>query len=153
MTKRYRVTLEAEERDHLRQVLSKGKADVRRLKHAQILLAADEAGGGPAPSDDRIAQTLDVGRATVERIRQRFVEEGLELSLSPYRTPNRIYRTKLDGQQEAYLIAMACSTPPEGRSRWTLSLLADQMVELKYVDSVSRETVRQTLKKMNSSRI
>jgi transposase len=153
MTKRYRVTLEAEERDHLRQLLSRGKADVRRLKHAQILLAADESDAGPALSDDQISRTVDIARATVERIRQRFVEEGLELSLSPYRTPNRIYRTKLDGRQEAHLIAMACSTPPEGRSRWTLSLLADQMVELKYVDSVSRETVRQTLKKMNSSRI
>jgi transposase len=152
MTKRYRVTLEAEERDHLRQLLSKGKADVRRLKHAQILLAADESDAGPALSDDQISRTVDVARATVERIRQRFVEEGLELSLSPYRTPNRIYRTKLDGRQEAHLIAMACSTPPEGRSRWTLSLLADQMVELKYIDSLSRETVRQTLKKMNSSR-
>lgn len=152
MTKRYRVTLEAEERDHLRQLLSKGKADVRRLKHAQILLAADESEAGPALPDEQISRTVDVARATVERIRQRFVEEGLELSLSPYRTPNRIYRTKLDGRQEAYLIAMACSTPPEGRSRWTLSLLADQMVELKHVDSVSRETVRQTLKKMNSSR-
>jgi transposase len=152
MTKKYRVTLEAEERDHLRQLLSKGKADVRRLKHAQILLAADESDAGPALPDDQISRTVDVARATVERIRQRFVEEGLELSLSPYRTPNRIYRTKLDGRQEAHLIAMACSTPPEGRSRWTLSLLADRMVELKYVDSVSRETVRQTLKKMNSSR-
>jgi transposase len=152
MTKRYRVTLEAEERDRLRQLLSRGKADVRRLKHAQILLAADESDAGPALSDDQISRTVDIARATVERIRQRFVEEGLELSLSPYRTPNRIYRTKLDGRQEAHLIAMACSTPPEGRSRWTLSLLADQMVELKYVDSVSRETVRQTLKKMNSSR-
>jgi transposase len=152
MTKRYRVTLEAEERDHLRQLLSKGKADVRRLKHAQILLAADESDAGPALSDNQISRTVDVARATVERIRQRFVEEGLELSLSPYRTPNRIYRTKLDGRQEAHLIAMACSTPPEGRSRWTLSLLADQMVELKYIDSLSRETVRQTLKKMNSSR-
>ena len=152
MTKRYRVTLEAEERDRLRQLLSRGKADVRRLKHAQILLAADESDAGPALSDDQISRTVDIARATVERIRQRFVEEGLELSLSPYRTPNRIYRTKLDGRQEAHLIAMACSTPPEGRSRWTLSLLADQMVELKHVDSVSRETVRQTLKKMNSSR-
>ena len=153
MTKKYRVTLEAEERDQLRQLLSKGKADVRRLKHAQILLAADESDGAPALADDLIASTVDVARATVERIRQRFVEEGLELSLSPYRTPNRIYRTKLDGRQEAHLIAMACSTPPQGRSRWTLSLLADQMVELKHVDSLSRETVRQTLKKMNSSHI
>jgi transposase len=153
MTKKYRVTLEAEEREHLRQLLSKGKADVRRLKHAQILLAADESEEGPGQSDEQIAQSLPVGTATVERVRRRFVEEGLELSLSPYRTPRRIYKTKLDGRQEAHLIAMACSAPPRGRCRWTLSLLADQMVELKQVDSISRETVRQMLKKMNSSRI
>jgi transposase len=153
MTKKYRVTLEAEERDHLRQLLAKGKADVRRLKHAQILLAADESDSGPALSDDQIACTVDVARATAERVRQRFVEEGLELSLSPYRGSGRIYKTKLDGRQEAHLIAIACSAPPEGRARWTLSLLADQMIELKHVASVSRETVRQTLKKMNLSRI
>jgi len=153
MTKKYRVTLEAEERDCLRQLLSRGKADVRRLKHAQILLAADESDEGSAQTDDQIAQTLDVGRATVERVRQRFVEEGLELSLSPYRTPRRIYKTKLDGEQEAHLIALACSMPPEGRSRWTLSLLADQMIALEHVDCLSRETVRQMLKKMSLSRI
>jgi transposase len=152
MTKRYRVTLEAEEREQLQQLLSKGKADVRRLKHAQVLLAADESPGRPAHKDERIATAVNVGRATVERVRRRFVEEGLELSLSPYRTPQRVYKTKLDGAQEAHLIAIACSHPPEGRSRWTLSLLADRMVELKHVDSVSRETVRQTLKKTSSSR-
>jgi transposase len=152
VTKRYRITLEAEERGQLEQLLSKGKADVRRLKHAQILLAADESPGRPAHKDEQIATAVNVGRATVERIRRRFVEEGLELALSPYRGPQRIYKTRLDGIQEAHLIAIACSAPPDGRSRWTLSLLADRMVELKYVDSVSRETVRQTLKKTSSSR-
>jgi transposase len=152
MPKRYRITLEAEERAQLEQLLSKGKADVRRLKHAQILLAADESPGGPSQKDEQIATAVNVGQATVERIRRRFVEEGLELALSPYRTPQRVYKTKLDGEQEAHLIAIACSAPPDGRSRWTLSLLADQMVELKHVDSVSRETVRQTLKKTSSSR-
>lgn len=152
MTKRYRITLTGEERQQLQQLLSKGKADVRRLKHAQILLAADESPGGPAQKDDQIATAVNVGRATVERVRRRFVEEGLELSLSPYRTPRRTYKTKFDGVQEAHLIAIACSHPPDGRSRWTLSLLADRMVELKHVDSVSRETVRQTLKKTSSNR-
>jgi transposase len=147
MTRKYRVTLEAEEREQLRQLLSKGKADVRRLKHAQILLAADELPGRPKQADDQIAQAVNAGRATVERVRRRFVEEGLELALSPYRGPKRVYQRKLDGEAEAHLIALACSTPPEGRGRWTLSLLADWMVELKYVDSVGRETVRQTLKK------
>lgn len=149
MTRKYRVTLEAEEREQLRQLLSKGKADVRRLKHAQILLAADELPGRPRQTDDQIAQAVNAGRATVERVRRRFVEEGLELALSPYRGPKRVYQRKLDGEAEAHLIALACSTPPEGRGRWTLSLLADWMVQLKYVDSVGRETVRQTLKKTN----
>jgi transposase len=152
MTKKYRVTLEGEEREQLRQLLAKGKADVRRLKHAQILLAADEAEGGRGRTDAEIAASVSAGTATVERVRRRFVEEGLELALSPYRAPRRQYRTKLDGQAEARLIAIACSGPPQGRSRWTLSMLADRMVELKHVGSVSRETVRQTLKKTNSSR-
>jgi len=152
MTKRYRVTLEAEEREALRGLLSKGKEDVRRLKHAQVLLAADESPGGPRRKDEAIAESVGVGRATVERVRRRFVEEGLELALSPYRTPRREYHTKLDGEQEARLIAVACSRPPEGRSRWTLALLADRIVELKVVDSVSRETVRKTLKKMSCGR-
>lgn len=147
MIKKYRVTLEVEEIEQLRQLLSKGKADVRRLKHAQILLAADESAGRETQTDQQIAQALHMGTATVERVRRRFVEEGLESALSPYRTGKRIYKTKLDGTQEAHLIAIACSSPPQGRSRWTLSLLADQMVQLKHVDSVSRETVRQTLKK------
>ena len=152
MTKRYRVALEPEEREALHTLLSKGKADVRRLKHAQVLLAADQSPGGPALKDEAIAKSVGVGRATVERVRRRFVEEGLELALSPYRTPRREYVTKLDGEQEARLIAVACSEPPRGRARWTLSLLADRMVELKVVDSVSRETVRRTLKKMSSGR-
>jgi transposase len=150
--KKYRITLEVEERKQLQEMLSKGKADVRRLKHAQILLAADELDGSPAQIDTAIAETLHVGTATVERVRRRFVEEGLEIALSPYKTPQRRYKTKLDGPQEARLIATACSQPPEGRARWTLRLLADKFVELKYVDSISHETVRQTLKKMNSSR-
>jgi transposase len=144
--------LDKPEREELHQLLAKGKADVRRLKHAQILLKADESEGGPAWSDERIAQAVGCGSATVERVRRRFVEEGLELALSPYRTPRREYRTKLDGEQEAKLIATACSAPPQGRARWTLRLLADKLVELKVVDSISHEAVRQALKKMNSSR-
>jgi len=149
MGKRYRVTLEAKERQELEQLLAKGKADVRRLKHAQILLKADESKYGPGWRDSRVAEAVGCGTATVERIRQRFVEEGLELALSPYRTPQREYRPKLDGEQEARLITLACSQPPEGRVRWTLRLLADAMVELEMVDSISHETVRQTLKKTN----
>jgi transposase len=152
MAKRYRVTLEVAEREALQALLARGKADVRRLKHAQILLKADEAEDRQAWTDARIAESVGCGEATVERVRRRFVEEGLELTLSPYRTPRREYRTKLDGEQEARLITLACSTPPEGRSRWTLRLLADVLVELEIVDCVSYETVRQTLKKTNSVR-
>ena len=152
MPKKYRVTLTAEEREELERVLSRGKADVRCLKHAQILLKADEAEGGPRWSDEHIAEAFDAGVATIERVRQRFVEEGLQAALRTYRTGTRIYERKLDGAQEAHLIALACSAPPEGRSRWTLRLLARRMVELAYVDTLSYETVRQTLKKMRSSR-
>ena len=114
MIKKYRVTLEEDEREQLRRLLSKGKADVRRLKHAQILLAADES-GGMTQADDQIAQTLGVGSATVERIRRRFVEEGLDSALSPYRVGRRIYKTRLDGRQEAHLIACLLYTSPSPR--------------------------------------
>lgn len=147
MGKRYRITLEAEERRSLEQLLAKGKADVRRLKHAQILLNSDEANGNRAWRVPRIAEAVGCGTATVERVRRRFVEDGLEMALSPYRSPRREYRPKLDGEQEARLITLACSAPPEGRARWTLRLLADAMVELELVESLSHETVRQTLKK------
>jgi hypothetical protein len=153
MNKKYRVTLTAEERAELERVLARGKADVRCLKHAQILLKADQAAGGPAWRDERIAEAFAVSLATVERVRQRFVEEGVPAALRSYRTGTRVYERKLDGAQEAHLIALACSAPPAGRARWTLRLLAQHMVDLAYVDTVSSETVRQTLKKTRSSRI
>ena len=153
MNKRYRVTLTAEEREELERVLARGKADVRCLKHAQILLKADQAEGGPAWSDERIAEAFAVAPTTIERLRRRFVEEGVQAALRPYRTGTRIYARKLDGAQEARLIALACAAPPAGRARWTLRLLAQHMVDLAYVDTVSYETVRQTLKKTRSSRI
>ena len=151
--KKYRVTLTAAERDELEQMLARGKADVRKLKHAQVLLKADQAEGGPAWPDERIVAALDVGIATVQRLRQRFVLEGLQAALRPYRVGQRLYQRKLDGEQEAKLIALACSTPPDERGRWTLRLLAGRMVELQHVDTLSHETVRQTLKKTRSSRI
>ena len=125
--KKYRVTLTAAERDELEQMLARGKADVRRLKHAQVLLKADQAEGGPAWPDERIVAALNVGIATVQRLRQRFVLEGLQAALSPYRVGQRLYQRKLDGEQEAKLIALACSTPPVERGRWTLRLLAGRM--------------------------
>jgi transposase len=147
MHKKYRVTLTRAEREELEQLLARGKADVRKIKHAQILLKADEADGGPAWPDARIAEAFKAGITTVERVRQRFVEEGFASALSPYRGGKRIYERKLDGAQEAHLIALACSPPPDGQARWTLRLLAQRMVELAYVDTLSYETVRQTLKK------
>src|SRR3954468_20995286 len=147
MHKKYRVTLTLAERDELERLLARGKADVRKIKHAQILLKADEAESGPAWPDARIAEAFAAGITTVERVRQRFVEEGLASALSPYRGGKRLYERKLDGAQEARLIALACSAPPDGQARWTLRLLAQPMVELAYVDTLSYETVRQTLKK------
>lgn len=150
--KKYRVTLTAGERDALERLLARGKADARKLKHAQALLKADQAEGGPAWTDERIVEALDVGIATVQRLRRRFVEEGLQAALSPYRVGKRLYQRKLDGELEAKLIALACSAPPEEHGRWALRLLAGRMVELQHVDSLSHETVRQTLKKTRSSR-
>jgi transposase len=147
MTKKYRVTLMPAEREELERLLARGKADVRKIKHAQILLKADETDDGPAWTDVRIAEAVEAGTATVERVRQRFVEEGLASALSPYRGGTRVYERKLDGAQEAHLIALACSAPPDERARWTLRLLAQRMVELAYVDTLSYETVRQTLQK------
>lgn len=145
--KRYRVTLTMDERGELEALLRRGKADVRRLKHAQMLLKADAGPAGPGWPDTRVAEAVGGGVATVERLRKRFVEEGLERALSPYRTGGRIYAKALDGEGEARLIALACSAPPEGRGRWTLRLLASRMVDLAHVPRLSHETVRQALKK------
>ncbi len=150
MKKKYIVTLTAEERRMLREMVSRGKAAARKLTHARILLKADIAEGAPALDDASIAQEVEAGRATVERVRKEFVEEGLEAALER-RKPRRQYRRKLDGDAEAHLIALACSKAPEGRSRWTLRLLADRMVSLEQVDHLSYETVRSVLKKTNLS--
>lgn len=146
MQKRYRVTLTESERQELQTLVSTGKAAARRLVRARVLLLADQAEGGPAKADPEIVDALGCGRATVERVRQQFVEEGLDQAISPQPT-TRTYERRLDGKAEAHLVAMACGTPPEGRARWTLRLLADRMVALGHVEAVAHETVRQTLKK------
>jgi len=146
----YRLKLTTEERADLHALLSKGKASARTLTHARILLKADEGETGPCLSDDEIALDLDVNRSTVERVRVRGVEEGVEAALRP-RPSRQLHPRKLDGIQEAHLVALACSPAPKGRARWTLRLLADKLVELEIVDDISHETVRQTLKKTNSS--
>jgi transposase len=150
--KKYLVTLTADERQSLHELTAAGKASAKKLAHARTLLKADQAEGGPAWPDERIAEALDVGLSTVARVRQRFVEQGVDAALGrkPQDRPSRP-RT-LDGRAEARLIALACSAPPAGRQEWTMRLLADQLVELQVVDAVSDETVRRALKKTRSSR-
>ena len=152
MNKLDRVTLTADERAELEAMISRGKAHARKLAHARLLLHADESRGGPARTHAHIAEALHTTTRTCERVRQRFVEQGLEAALPP-RPSTRRYARLLDGEQEARLIALACSAPPEGKRRWNLRLLADRLVELEVVETVSYETVRQTLKKTSSSRI
>src|SRR3954454_16825825 len=118
MAKRYRVTLTAQEREALGGMISRGKADARKLAHARVLLQADASDGGPDWTDARIAEAVRVSVRTIERVQLRFVEEGLEAALRP-RPSRRVYTRKLDGEQEAKLVAMACSAPPEGKRRWT----------------------------------
>ncbi len=150
MKKKYVVTLTEVECHMLQEMLSRGKAAARKLAHARILLKAGASAGGPAWSDDAIAQELEVGRATVERIRREFVEEGLQAALER-RKSRRQYQHAFDGDGEAHLVAMACSRAPEGRSRWTLRLLAERMIQLQYVDQVSKDMVWRVLKKTNLS--
>ena len=133
-------------------LLQKGKAAVRKLAHARVLLQVDESEFGSGITDEQCARALNLSVRTVERVRERFVEQGLAAALLP-KPSTRRYERAFDGAQEARLIAMACSAPPEGKSRWTLRLLAEQAVELRIVDTVSHESVRQVLKKMNGSRI
>jgi len=150
--KKYLVTLTPEERRWLTGLLSAGKRSALTLTRARILLKADQAKGGPAWEDADIADALDCGLRTVERVRQRFVERGLDPALGrkPQDRPSR--ERKLDGAAEARLIALACSAPPDGRARWTLKLLADRLVQLEVVESVSDETVRRVLKKTSCGR-
>ena len=147
MQKLYIVRLHEEERAQLRALVRKGKAAAYQLTHARVLLQADQKRSRRRVTDQAVAAAVDVGPATVARIRQRFVEEGLEAALrrKPQENPSR--QRRLDGKGEATLVAAACRKPPAGRERWTLRLLADRLVELEIVDSISHETVRQTLKK------
>jgi putative transposase len=142
--KKYLVDLSADERETLLQLIKRGKHSSRKVTRARILLLAADGF-----TDEQIVTSLTTAFATVERTRKRFVEEGLGCLNE---RPRRGQAPKLTGKQEAHLIAIACSTPPEGRARWTLRLLADKVVELKFADSIARETIRQVLKKTNSSR-
>ena len=145
-TKKYIVTLTAEERAHLHDLISKGKAAAYKQRHARILLKTDQGPHGEHWTDEQIECALEVHPSTVERLRKRFVEEGFEASLQRKEQKNRKAK-RIDGRAEAHLVALACSEPPEGRTHWTLKLLADRLITLELVDSASPETVRQTLKK------
>ncbi len=147
----YRVELTEEQRAELRGLVGGGTAPARALTRARVLLKADHGEGGPGWSDAAIAGALDVNPSTVLRVRRQFVREGLPATLARKR-PDRVYERALDGEQEAKLIALACSEAPEGTARWSLRLLADELVRLEVVEAISHETVRQTLKKTSSSR-
>ena len=142
----YRVVLTAEQRAELRGLIGTGAAPARMLTRARILLKADHGEGGPGWADAAIAGALEVHPGTVQRVRRQFVAEGLAATLARKR-PDRVYARALDGRQEAHLSAVACATPPDGQARWSLRLLADELVRLEVVDAVSYETVRRTLKK------
>jgi transposase len=149
--KRYIVVLSEEERARLHTVIGRGVAPASALTHARILLKANQGEAGPGWTDAAIAVALEVNPATVARIRQQYVTTGMDAALQR-KPPARQYRRRLDGAQEARLVALACSAPPEGHKRWTLRLLAQRMVELQVVETVSYETVRQALKQTGSSR-
>jgi transposase len=151
MHKRYTVTLTETERTYLKQLIAAGTESARKLTHARILLKADQGPDGPGWVDEAISEAVEVSQPTVSRVRKQYVQEGLEAALNR-RPPTREYVRKLDGEQEAKLIALACSKPPKGEARWTLRLLADKLVELEVVDAVSYQTVRRVLKKTISSR-
>jgi transposase len=152
MKKKYPVILSETERDDLKRLIASGTAPARKLTHARILLKADEGSEGAGWVDEKVAEAVESSQPTVARIRRQYCEEGLEAALNR-RPPNREYHRKLDGKQEARLVALACSEPPEGEARWSLRLLADKMVELEIVEDISYQTVRRTLKKTPSSPI
>jgi transposase len=149
MQKKFIVDLTSKEHQYLQHLVKKGKVAGYKIRHAQMLLKADQGKNGPAWPDEKIAESFGAHSATVTRLRQRLVEEGLEAALQRRKRQN--YTRKLDGDAEAHLIAVACGKPPKGYKRWTLRLLADRMVELSVVEAVSHMTISRTLKKTNLS--
>lgn len=148
---RYRVMLLAEERDGLMGITQKGVCRSQKVLNALILLGCDRGEAQDSPqTNEKISGVLKVSMRKVDRVKKRFVEEGFDIALNG-RKGERVYERKADGDFEAHLVALSCGKPPEGFARWSLRLLADQLVELNYVDSVSHETVRQVLKKTNLS--
>lgn len=149
--KKYIVRLSQQERQDLKQFITSGKRPAQLFTRARILLKADQGEEGHGWPDEKISQALDITVQTVERIRKQFVQEGFDSVLNRQEYTQKVSRRKIDGEAEAHLIAISCGKPPEGRSNWSLRLLAGRMVELGYVESISYETVRKTLKKTRSS--
>lgn len=147
---KYAVFLTEAERARLRTLIGRGTAPTRLLTRARILLKANQGEGGPGWSDAAIAGAVEVHPTTVARVRRQFVEDGIDAALER-KCPDRVYARLLDGAAEAHLVAVACSAPPLGRERWTLRLLADELVRLEVVPAVSYETVRRTLQQTSSS--
>jgi len=149
--KKYIVTLTKEEREVLGSLVSKGKHQSQKILNALILLDCDTgACQANRSTNEEIARVLNISMRKIDRVKRRFVEEGFDAALDKKKT-ERVYEKKADGEFEAHLIALSCSDPPEGFARWSLRLLADKMVELNYIDSISHEAVRRVLKKTNSN--
>ena len=148
--KKYSVRLTEAQRQELQHLIATGTAPARRLLHARILLKADAGEHGQGWTDAQINEALEVSTSTLSRVRRVFAEQGLHAALTR-RSQRRTRPRRLDGEQEAHLIALACSAPPDGRDHWSLRLLADRLVTLEVVEEVSHETVRQALKKTNSN--
>jgi transposase len=147
---RYKVTLTLEERNELLEITKKGKRSAQIIRNALILLNCDQGEHGDKKKSMDIASILQIGERTVDRVKRIFVEEGFEHAVYGYnKNMARTQPTAIDGETEAHLVSLCCSDPPEGFAKWSLRLLADRMVELKYVSSVSHETIRKTLKKTN----
>jgi len=150
--KKYIVRLSNLECETLKKLITSGRGPARMFARARILLKADQSDDCPGWSDERISEAFDVTVQTIERVRKQLVEEGFDAVLSRREYKQKVSRKKIDGDVEARLIALTCSDPPEGRARWTLRLLADKVVELGYVENISHEAIRQTLKKTNLNR-
>jgi transposase len=149
--KKYRIILSEEQRHVLQQMIAAGQTPARKLTHARILLKADEGEQGPGWTDDQIHEALEVSLATIQRVRQRCIEHGVEEALNRRPQPERPEKRKIAGAQEAHLIALSCEPAPQGYQRWSVRLLADRFVVVETGEHVGRETIRRALKKMNSN--
>ncbi len=148
--KKYKITLTKQEREELKNIAKMGKRKAKTIRNALILLNCDEGLYGEKTKNEYVSKVLNIGMRTIDRVKKIFVEEGFEMALfGNMRKSKRVYGRIIDGESEAHLIALSCSDPPEGYSKWSLRLLADKMIELKYVEEVSYETIRRTLKKTN----